>query len=626
MRVCGIDIMARSPSSKKGALYAYTILDSKLGLISSGQNLSLDEVLKICIKNNTRILATDNIFELAEDLYNIILALRGGAFEIIKVNINKPLSVVAQEHNIFHGSKLSPLQASKVAAELALRGVGEWIKLFSDETMLKISRKHGISSDTIILSLAKLVESRLSEENIEYEKYVRRSVKGLSSVTFIISKKYADVAEIFSDISPSKAKFQIKPVTIRPYKSRKKPLIVGIDPGESVGIAILDLNGDLLSLTTLKIASISQIISIISSFGTPIIIACDVRKVPHLIEKIAGKFNAKIYAPRKVYSIAEKNEYTIKYDVSNAHERDALFAALKAFHSVKRKLEHFEALARRVGINPSDEMKVEVLKGKTMKDVIYEYLEQIKKRTEEQPKVVRLSNEELKIRIKDLNEKIAKLQKKIEILEELIKEEREKRQKAEELIEELQRKERIKIKKEIAISIRDKLLKEAEFKIRSYIDKNLELRSIVKKLRYINLAHERGYLVIFRTKLNKENILQINSTYGLGPKDLLLLTDIEDISLLYYLKKLGIRGILIDRKHEKDISEKCSELGMPYYFLDEISTKSLGMLTVIEESQLREIDERRKPKSFLDIIKEYKAERESIILEELEKMREDYKE
>jgi len=118
----------------------------------------------------------------------------------------------------------------------------------------------------------------------------------------------------------------------------KKPIIIGIDPGTTVGYAILDVDGNILELNSGRHLKISWIVKHLTEFGEPVVIACDVSKVPKMIENIARKFGAKIYAPKKDLSWPEKLKITKPYRrfIKNKHERSALSAALHAYESIHR--------------------------------------------------------------------------------------------------------------------------------------------------------------------------------------------------------------------------------------------------------------------------------------------------
>ena len=92
--------------------------------------------------------------------------------------------------------------------------------------------------------------------------------------------------------------------------SIKTPIIVGFDPGLTVGIAILDLNGNLLFLSSYKEISKSEIIKTIMKFGRAILIATDVENSPKAVRKLATSLNSKIFSPKNDIPVSRSEEHT----------------------------------------------------------------------------------------------------------------------------------------------------------------------------------------------------------------------------------------------------------------------------------------------------------------------------
>ncbi len=121
-----------------------------------------------------------------------------------------------------------------------------------------------------------------------------------------------------------------------------KEIVVGIDPGTTVGISILDTKGNLMLVTSRKNAKRNEVVNLISNFGKPIIISTDRNPAPKYVEKLASSFGAKIFCPEKHITLAQKKNLTKKFldEVKNSHEKDSLAAAVKAWKSYKRTFEY----------------------------------------------------------------------------------------------------------------------------------------------------------------------------------------------------------------------------------------------------------------------------------------------
>ncbi len=148
-----------------------------------------------------------------------------------------------------------------------------------------------------------------------------------------------------------RAKVQFTNLGFIPQKVHTEELpniFVGIDPGTTTGIAIIDSNGNILNAISRRELGISQILQIITEHGRALVVAADVNPVPQTVAKIARKLGAKIQTPNTTLpSSTEKRQYvdehlpdTLPPHIGrlDAHSRDALFAALKAYYHEKPTL------------------------------------------------------------------------------------------------------------------------------------------------------------------------------------------------------------------------------------------------------------------------------------------------
>ncbi len=139
-----------------------------------------------------------------------------------------------------------------------------------------------------------------------------------------------------------------------------KHLIFGVDPGTTTAVAAVDLKGGLVGVTSGKEMGLSSAIEYIVSMGHPSVIACDVRPGPEFVSRIASNFGVTFYVPEKSLTVQEKLELTREYDVSDAHQRDALAAALHAFSQFRNKMQKIESLGL------GEDVKHFVLQGKSI--------------------------------------------------------------------------------------------------------------------------------------------------------------------------------------------------------------------------------------------------------------------
>jgi hypothetical protein len=327
-----------------------------------------------------------------------------------------------------------------------------------------------------------------------------------------------------------------------------KVFIAGIDPGTTVGIAILDLHGEIRDISSFRNFSADDIVDHLLNFGIPIIIATDVHDVHHTVEKISAAFGCKTFAPSTSLSVKEKNEITKEYTFANAHERDALASVLKAYDHYKTKFENIDArLEDRGAKNLSSAVKTLVLKDYTVKSAIDALTH------EEEP-------EEKIIPKKTPHKRNNLLEKKIiERLRGYNRELSEKIKTLERKNKQLRRKNR-KIFNEIDKEVRrSKIIKEKERTIQALsreIERKkkeiLELRMIIKGLKGIRSLEllEEAYTVKILDYFTKMSINDLDRKFKIKKGDILLIRDPSGGggSTAELLVKKQIRALILENQ------------------------------------------------------------------------------
>ena len=114
-------------------------------------------------------------------------------------------------------------------------------------------------------------------------------------------------------------------------------LIVGVDPGHTIGLAALDLSGRPIRVAHIQQGGFEAALAELESWGTPSLIASDVRPAPELVLKLASAFNATLFVPVQPWREEDKKKVAreifgqYSFPVENVHERDALSAAVQAW-------------------------------------------------------------------------------------------------------------------------------------------------------------------------------------------------------------------------------------------------------------------------------------------------------
>lgn len=207
-------------------------------------------------------------------------------------------------------------------------------------------------------------------------------------------------------------------------------LIAGIDPGTTIGIAALDLNGSLISVTSGKEMGKEAMVRKITSIGTPSLIACDVSPIPGMVLKIAAYFNVPVSAPKKELREEDKRRKSaaVKEKLLNNHERDAYVAAIRGYREHANRFRQVGSLSITPG--EKDRVKHLLLNGYSLKNALLSVTEKPatqkgKARGEDLRKAVRslaLENSSLKKSLARMGAERKLLLRRIDLLEKGIEE------------------------------------------------------------------------------------------------------------------------------------------------------------------------------------------------------------
>lgn len=148
----------------------------------------------------------------------------------------------------------------------------------------------------------------------------------------------------------------------------EKHLILGVDPGTTTGVAILDLNSRLLLSKSARVLSKSDIISLASSRGKVVLVATDRVQPPKLVADVARALGAKLFSPDLEFSCKDKLKVVSDFlaltkDVpADEHQTAALFGAIKAFKAYKNQFEEAVKAVEALEL-PDKEIFVEQVKA-----------------------------------------------------------------------------------------------------------------------------------------------------------------------------------------------------------------------------------------------------------------------
>ena len=646
--VVGIDIISEEP--KRFAVVSW--FNGKL--IKHGE-FTFYKLIRFIRARKPDIVAIDNIHELGEYLRKFIRTLPQGT-KIVQITgrpgEQRPLWGLAKEHGIRVGDKFNPYEEAKVCALLAAKGIGYEVLAFEDEVIIKVSRgrsqgKGGWSQDryrrrvhNLIQNKVREIEESLKKANIPFDIEIKEKDQGLERGEFRVYASREELAGLIKPMRGGDVEVRIRPVERKtfefvPLKSERairerKSVIVGLDPGITVGIAALDLNGQVLTTYSERNMAISDVIKFISEIGHPIIISTDVNPAPGLVEKIARSFKALLFVPRESLKVEEKNELlrNLGVTVEDDHQRDALTAAYKAYLRLKPKLDHVDAKLRELEIGgKGEEIKALVVQGYNLGEAILKVKEKEKSKEE-----IRAAEEkEASLDLGPYLEKIKELEKTIEFLEKENQELRAMIEEQRKIIENLETK--------IATydeKIREKILRTKEIEAKEkrivYLEKELrEAKSIIEKLSKDLVLTKRMHLLELKGSAVPIKVIE-NLTWK-ELEELERSTSIKRDDVLYILNPAGagrsigehisekrVKAIISAKPLPNVIYEVLKENKIPVLYEGEIEVKRVDEFAIVDRKELekaieeklnqwKEEEKQKEVQEFLRLVEEYRLER-----------------
>ncbi|MFC1787100.1 DUF460 domain-containing protein [Halobacteriota archaeon] len=367
-------------------------------------------------------------------------------------------------------------------------------------------------------------------------------------------------------------------------------LIVGIDPGTTTGVAILDINGGLVNLFSSRVVSISDVIEHIIGYGRPLIIASDVTPAPNTVEKIKRAFNAVLFSPNESLPTNDKINLAKQFRYRNEHERDALAAALWAFRDCKNKFIHIE---KRTPVDiDTDEMKALVIRGYSI-DAAISQLSMPDKLEKVQKKEVKITDNQ----VLELHENIHRREKQISRLREYVEELQSQITKKEDRIDELVRlldgikiKDQRALRKTREIKRRDKDISRLKKELRKRDDYISLLSAQIDQLKHFHTLDFLGEKIPLKviSSFTRDSILETEAKYGLKKGDMVFLEDASGGSntTADLLISKGIRVVIIQNEMSYAPKKRFLDRGTPTLSTKEVNINRIADFAVVDPDML----------------------------------------
>jgi hypothetical protein len=322
-------------------------------------------------------------------------------------------------------------------------------------------------------------------------------------------------------------------IEFRPLVKRRDHVFVGIDPGTTTAVGIVDLDGEVLDVWHSRTADTAAVIEWIIERGQPVLIAADVTPMPETVEKIRRSFDAAGWTPDADLPVDEKLHRTRENGTANDHERDALAAALFAHDDHAATIERVvEKVPRELD---RDEVVSRVIAGEQSVESVIDELTQddAPQEAESGPEPRELSAEERRIR--DLEEQVDRLKSYVADLEDRIETKDERLQEYQEDLRDARSEERREARKRREVSKlrweNDRLEAELDDQRRraDELEEKLERLKELWKLDHSNFADvdREGNLTPVKPieKFTVEAIEAADDSFGLAAGDVIYLRD-----------------------------------------------------------------------------------------------------
>ncbi len=654
--IMGFDILpSHSPRSRTRPKFACVVTRDGI-VLTEHEEISKRELVRLVQEIKPHFLATDNIFEIVPDSKSIFAFMDRlpSTTKLVQVTGVPPrqvaLKTLARRYNLASRGKLTPLQAARISAKLASMGVGYFIECFGEQTEIKITRgrKMGRGGQSVnryrrklhseIQQMTRHIESVLKEAEIEYDIDIRASDFGYASARIVAyaplpvinglveSKRGGDFNVL---VAPVRKRTEFLPLEPKPVAASISPrfFIMGIDPGTTAAICLLTFEGTIHFLKSRKGLTRADIIRTVYEHGVPVIVATDTTPVPHLVKKIAATLNAELYVPNKPIPVSEKQEIARGYSqssrIANAHERDALTAAVYAYRHVLPKMQQIDHKIRSEQIQiDRAHLKALVLKGMSMNEAIAQ-LTHVESEAVEMPPPAPSEDEPLtperfealRSRLAQAESEISILQDRVEDLSRLVEYHRFRESELSYSLEIMNRENYWRVKRDREVEKRVSELKKAQREIRRLQKQVKRLTARVELLRGVRRREMRGDMIAIKVipHFTRESIEEYLKNVGLRQGDIVLFEDASGggPQTAGMLIERGIRAVITDTPLSHLAEDELVRATIPVIRADDVELKRIDEFAFIDRKRfeqqfqgfMREARELARQKSEEELVK-----------------------
>ncbi|MEF8812611.1 MAG: DUF460 domain-containing protein [Halovenus sp.] len=579
--------------------------------------VSFRKLRRLIAEEEPGIVATDNMYELAEDkdsLIHLLGSLPAGTqlVQVTGAEQPEPLSRVASRHGVPYGK--NPMQEAEAAAHLAAANVGQEVTAFTDTTEVKVARGRstgggGWSEDRLTRRIhgsvkrrARQVESTLDDAGLDYERDVTEKYGGFSNAVFTVEARPADIpvsAERSGDIRVEIERKRRDGIEFRPLAKRRDPVVVGIDPGTTTAAAVVGLDGDVLDVLSTRTADTAAVIEWLIERGRPLVVGADVTPMPKTVEKLRRSFDAAGWTPDRDLPVDVKKHRTREVGYDNDHERDAIAAALGAYDA---HADQFDRVAAKVPPrqNLGTVLSRVVTDDESVETVLAD-LEDDGEDTDDGDEHVERELTPEEKRIRDLETQVERLQEYVDRLEETIEEKDDQIEAYEEDLSAARRKERAEARERRQVT---RLERKAERLERELADERKTVEELEGKLErlkalwkldhsdFADVAEKKAGLVPVKVveQFTREALAAADKQFGLAEDDVILLRDASGAgrSTAERLADVNPRIVLRNGQLSDMADSVLFDRGIPVAPADLVTVQEVDELAVAREDDIEE--------------------------------------
>jgi len=604
--IFGVDVIKGSLEGKIKPRYAVFILEDERETEKFGVTRS--KLFRMIREFRPSIVSVDNIYELfksKEELVSFLREMPPNTKFVQVAGSRGSLPSLAKRYGLRINIR-NPMDEAKACAYLAKLGVGDEVSVFIDKTIITVSRNRSLGKGgwrqnryrrrvhDAVRRVFREIKSKLEEAGLEYVEDVREAYGGISRGTLVVNAP-KDLVPISSfktrDVQVKVQAVEKDKIEFIPLKREKPYVIVGVDPGTTTAVAILDLNGNLIGVKSKKGWNVSEVVEYITSVGKPVVIATDKSNPPDFVLKLKASFQAVLHTPKDDMSVEKKRNLTSKFSFLNDHERDAMAAALDAYNSYKNKLRNVE---KRVPAGMDvDAVKAEIIRGTPLKDIIA--CEEKDERVETEHK----SAEDVRVLREDISRKdriIRELEEENRILKREIRELREEVERLRARIVSISREEHERVRRENYIRTLECEIAELRRQLKEKDRIIEELRrkiEVLKRFKELEFSGWRGVKVL--RKFTRDEIERLERDFGIGEGDVIYIEDPSGGGKMAaeYLCDKGIRAVIVQKGMSHLAKAVFEERGIPVIGREEVEMEFEEGLAVVNERRFEEVYRRK---------------------------------